>query len=448
MGKSIPENDIYRVAKIFDDDNFLNNMSRAQLVLVCRYMGLTPYGGDQFLRFQLRNKISSLREDDRQIYWEGVDALNTLELKQACQDRGMGATGLTVNQLRRQLNQWLELSVNKKVSTSLLILSRAYTLNVPIAEMDSASIGEVIGGLDPELARTTLAEIIETLEQEGFIEADPKTLTELKLEAIRKQNEIIESESARKEKRKKKEKATKSAEQYVDTDAQPLTLNKEEQKIMLEPGKPMEDIALDLSTSPATAKMPRAVDEVVDAKKEAERVSKAEVTSHLDVTEVLESLKIMASDSPIEDEKKELEEIVEKMESMVGDAAITVGRIRKRKDKEASEEKSPEETTPVDRTQRALQKRLQRMLEELEQDVESYDKTVGDKLKLLDLDKDGLVSCEELRTALRTKLAEEYSDAEINKVVETLDLDRDGIVSVEELATILQKHLEMRDQAE
>ena len=34
-------------------------------------MGLTPYGADAFLRFQLRAKLRAIKEDDRRILWEG-----------------------------------------------------------------------------------------------------------------------------------------------------------------------------------------------------------------------------------------------------------------------------------------------------------------------------------------------------------------------------------------
>ena len=61
-------------------------MSRSQLVMLCKYMGLVPFGGNDFLRFQLRNKINALREDDASIFFEGVDGLNLLELKQGTID--------------------------------------------------------------------------------------------------------------------------------------------------------------------------------------------------------------------------------------------------------------------------------------------------------------------------------------------------------------------------
>lgn len=72
------------MARLFKDELTLANVARPQLVSMCQYMGLPPYGADAFLRFQLRTKLRSIQEDDRRILWEGIDSLNTLELREAC----------------------------------------------------------------------------------------------------------------------------------------------------------------------------------------------------------------------------------------------------------------------------------------------------------------------------------------------------------------------------
>jgi LETM1 and EF-hand domain-containing protein 1 len=60
-----------------------------QLTGMCTYMSIPPYGSDNFLRFQLRFKIRALKEDDQRILWEGIDSLTKMELREACQERGM-----------------------------------------------------------------------------------------------------------------------------------------------------------------------------------------------------------------------------------------------------------------------------------------------------------------------------------------------------------------------
>jgi LETM1 and EF-hand domain-containing protein 1 len=83
-GEHIPNDQVLRIAKLFKDELTLNNVPRQQLVGMCQYMGLQAYGTDSFMRFQLRSKLRALQEDDRRILWEGIDSLNTIELRDAC----------------------------------------------------------------------------------------------------------------------------------------------------------------------------------------------------------------------------------------------------------------------------------------------------------------------------------------------------------------------------
>ena len=86
-GVQISTTDINRFARLFKDELTMDNITRPQLASMCAFMGLRPYGGDNFLRFQLRAKLRNLKEDDQRIVWEGVDNLTTSELKEACRVR-------------------------------------------------------------------------------------------------------------------------------------------------------------------------------------------------------------------------------------------------------------------------------------------------------------------------------------------------------------------------
>ena len=131
-------------------------MNRMQLVNMCRYMGISPYGSAAFLRFQLRYKVrgeyaseawqkmrwrvldrpcsialhekmrlaesatvsnferlkppsnfphstrAALKEDDQRILWEGLDSLTKSELRECCQERGMRSTGLSKEGYRKR----------------------------------------------------------------------------------------------------------------------------------------------------------------------------------------------------------------------------------------------------------------------------------------------------------------------------------------------------------
>lgn len=44
------------------DELTMDNISRSGLVNMCRYMGLPPFGNDNFLRFQLRSKLRAITQ--------------------------------------------------------------------------------------------------------------------------------------------------------------------------------------------------------------------------------------------------------------------------------------------------------------------------------------------------------------------------------------------------
>ncbi|KAH8117436.1 MRS7 family protein [Phellopilus nigrolimitatus] len=125
-GESPSTTDIVNVAKLFDDDLTLDNLSRPQLVSMCRYMGLNAFGTDNFLRGAIRARLSQLRRDDQLIDMEGNDSLSTSELQQACQARGIRTIGASPTRLRSELNTWIKLHLHNRVSGVLLILGRAF----------------------------------------------------------------------------------------------------------------------------------------------------------------------------------------------------------------------------------------------------------------------------------------------------------------------------------
>ncbi|XP_014746314.1 PREDICTED: LETM1 domain-containing protein LETM2, mitochondrial isoform X4 [Sturnus vulgaris] len=79
---------------------------------------------------------------------EGVSGLSVSELQSACRARGMRSLGLTEEQLKEQLGQWLDLHLKENVPSSLLLLSRALYLidlkpqSVPIPQ---SKTGEAAG---------------------------------------------------------------------------------------------------------------------------------------------------------------------------------------------------------------------------------------------------------------------------------------------------------------
>lgn len=227
-GEMIPPEIIIQYANYFQDDLTLDNMPRMQLINMCKYMNIPPYGSDAFLRFQLRHKIRTLKEDDQRILWEGIDSLTKMELREACQERGMRSTGLSKDSYKRSLQQWLDLSVNKSVPISLLIMSRTFFLRDEMTTVSAdedgsksmAGLADAISGLDKDVVNEVVLEIATSEEKKS----NPDVM-KIKLEVLAQQNERIREEqqerevaAKKKEQDKEKEKEKQEALQEDSTD--------------------------------------------------------------------------------------------------------------------------------------------------------------------------------------------------------------------------------------
>ncbi|XP_037113874.1 LETM1 domain-containing protein LETM2, mitochondrial [Syngnathus acus] len=127
-GEQPTTKDIVRFSKLFEDELTLEHLERPQLVALCKLLELQPIGTNNLLRFQLMLQLRTIKSDDEMIAAEGVAAMSVSELQAACRSRGMRSLGLTTDQLRLQLQQWLDLHLNEDVPPSLLLLSRAMYL--------------------------------------------------------------------------------------------------------------------------------------------------------------------------------------------------------------------------------------------------------------------------------------------------------------------------------
>ncbi|KAM9787022.1 mitochondrial proton/calcium exchanger protein isoform X2 [Syngnathus typhle] len=135
-GERPSNEEILRFSKLFEDELTLDNLTRPQLVALCRLLELQSIGTNNFLRFQLIMKLRNIRADDKLIAEEGVESLNVNEVQSACRVRGMRSLGVTEERLREQLSQWLELHLKQQIPTSLLLLSRAMYLPDTLSPAD------------------------------------------------------------------------------------------------------------------------------------------------------------------------------------------------------------------------------------------------------------------------------------------------------------------------
>jgi ribosomal protein S11 len=105
--------------------------------------------------------------------------------------------------------------------------------------------------------------------------------------------------------------------------------------------------------------------------------------------------------------------------------------------------KNIEQGSSADVAVSRVSSKLNSMLQQLEADIVKVDEAIGEKLHVLDIDEDGMMSEQEmtavLQTALKTKLTEEEAARKVRKLMAEVDLDEDGVVSVEELKKWLRE---------
>lgn len=201
-GEKPTTQDVVKVCKAFRDDLTLDNLSRPQLVSMCRYMNLNTFGTDQMLRYQIRHRMRQIKRDDRAIAYEGVDSLSVAELQVACASRGIKTQGVSPARLREDLQMWLDLRLKEGVPSTLLVLSNAYMYGQSGDNAVANQIDALIGVLSsiPE-------ELYHEIELEVY-NAEGAATNKLRLEVLREQQELIEDESEQNESNQKTGMAT------------------------------------------------------------------------------------------------------------------------------------------------------------------------------------------------------------------------------------------------
>ncbi|XP_028799027.1 mitochondrial proton/calcium exchanger protein-like [Neltuma alba] len=387
-GARVSNDEILGFAKLFNDELTLDNISRARLVNMCKYMGISPFGTDAYLRYMLRRCLQRIKEDDVLIQAEGVDSLSEAELREECTERGMLGL-LSVEEMRQQLRDWLELSLNHSVPSSLLILSRAFTVS---------------GRLKPEEAvQATLSslpdEVVDTVGVTSLPSGDSVSERRRKLEFLEMQEELIKEEEDREE----VEQAKMGSNSGQDN---------------------MASKEINISTA-----------------SEAQQLARARALERQEqLCELSRALAVLASASSVSREREEFLRLVDKeielYNSMVGKDGTTDGRDALKAYKDAREEN--EHTTELDERDElssALIEKVDAMLQKLEKEIDDVDAKIGDRWRLLDRDYDGKVTPEEVAAAaiyLKDTLGKEG----IQELISNLSKDRDGKILVEDIVKL------------
>ncbi|KZT11621.1 LETM1-domain-containing protein [Laetiporus sulphureus 93-53] len=222
--------DVINFARLFDDDLTLDNLSRPQLVSLCRYMGINAFGTDNFLRGTIRTRLLELRRDDQLIDMEGVDNLSVSELQAACQSRGIRTGGVSPARLRDDLTTWISLHLKNRVSGVLLVLARAFQFDKRFGDEEDGN-SEIIKSLE-----SVLSGLPDNLLNEAELEVDSdKASYKQKLEVLQQQEELIEDEQEQEEKEEAARRAQKEEEARLAQSLLPESELREEPEKVEEP---------------------------------------------------------------------------------------------------------------------------------------------------------------------------------------------------------------------
>ncbi|KAF3965414.1 hypothetical protein CMV_010392 [Castanea mollissima] len=396
-GTSVSNEEILGFAKLFNDELTLDNISRPRLLSMCKYMGIDTKlfkfsFSDAYLRYMLRKRLQRIKADDRLIQAEGVESLSEAELREDCRERGM-LGNRSVEEMRQQLRDWLDLSLNHSLPSSLLILSRAFVVSgkLKLEEALQATISSL-----PD-------EVTDTVGVTALPSEDSVSGRRRKLEYLEMQEELIKEEEEKEE---------------------------EEQARMKESKASQEDLALKEMTGP-TAR---------EAHEQA-RERTLEKQEHL--CELSRALAVLASASSVSREREEFLSLVNKeielYNSMVEkegtDGEKDVMKAYRAAAAAREESDNADEVAEGEEVSSALIERVDAMLQNLEQEIDDVDAKIGDRWRLLDRDYDGKVTPEEVASAamyLKDTLGKEG----VQELISNLSKDGDGKILVEDIVKL------------
>ncbi|GJN21543.1 hypothetical protein PR202_gb09028 [Eleusine coracana subsp. coracana] len=387
-----------------DLDEFLNKVRRGERVSNDEILNFAKLFNDELTL----DNMNRIKNDDKMIQAEGVESLSEEELRQACRERGhLGL--LSTEEMRQQLRDWLDLSLNHAVPSSLLILSRAFTVS---------------GRMKPEEAVVaTLSslpdEVVDTV---GTVLPSEDSVSERrrKLEFLEMQEELIKEE----EKRKEKEEKAKQ---------------EKEEKVKLKEGESTtEDLALKEMTE-ATAK-------------EEEELREAKEHDKEKLCNISRALAVLASASSVSKERQEFLSLVNKeielYNSMLEKEGTEGGEEAKRAYLAAREESERDaEVAAEEKVSSALIEKVDSMLQELEKEIDDVDAQIGNRWQLLDRDHDGKVTPEEVAAAA-AYLKDTIGKEGIQELISNLSKDKEGKILVEDIVKLASQTEENNEEEE
>ncbi|XP_015675932.1 mitochondrial proton/calcium exchanger protein [Protobothrops mucrosquamatus] len=392
-GERPSNEEILRFSKLFEDELTLDNLTRPQLVALCKLLELQSIGTNNFLRFQLIMRLRSIKADDKLITEEGMESLTVKELQAACRARGMRALGVTEERLKDQLKQWLDLHLNQEIPTSLLILSRALYLPETLSPADQL--------------KTTLQILPENVAKEAQVKAaeveGEQIDNKARLEATLQEEEAIRKEHHEKELEKLSEAAEKAKETLHAAERVNAAAERELAKV---------NLALEAEVLKDTAP-------VLEGTK-GEEITKEEIDMLSDAcTKLKEQKKLLTK------EKEELEDLKDDVQEYSED-------LQEIKELTKS---GPEDLVEESKASKRLTKRVNRMIGQMDRIIQELerDQKSGDASAPIG---ENLISIHDLINVL--KQLQEIPESKLNKLAEALDENKDGKINLDDVVKVIE----------
>lgn len=400
-----PSNEqIIKFSKLFEDELTLDNLTRPQLVALCRLLELQSIGTNNFLRFQLIMKLRAIRADDKLIAEEGVESMNVNEVQAACRVRGMRSLGVTEERLREQLSQWLELHLNQQIPTSLLLLSRAMYLPDTLSPADQL--------------KTTLQTLPEMVTKEAQLKVAEIELSKVdnktKLETMLQEEAAIRQDTKDREMERQADAAEKAArEDELGHEANGLKRSE------------AETVSFQANRS-AHSETLRDPAPVIEGSK-GEEITKEEIDLLSDACSKLKEQKKLLTL-----EKEELEELKDDVQEYNED----LEEIKKEFSK-SGQEKALEESKASQR----LSKRVTRMIGRIDKIILELEK---DKV-ILDGQVDSgatppvgenLIGIDELINVMRQ--IQNIPEDKLQRIADALDDNKDGKIDIDDVIKVVE----------
>ncbi|XP_072220813.1 mitochondrial proton/calcium exchanger protein isoform X3 [Leuresthes tenuis] len=395
-----PSNEqIIKFSKLFEDELTLDNLTRPQLVALCRLLELQSIGTNNFLRFQLIMKLRAIRADDKLIAEEGVVSLNVNEVQAACRVRGMRSLGVTEERLREQLVQWLELHLNQQIPTSLLLLSRAMYLPDTLSPADQL--------------KTTLQTLPEMVTKEAQLKVAEIELSKVdnktKLETMLQEEAAIRQDTKDREMERLADAAEKAARE-VELELEASRMKYSEAKV----------------TRATHSETLRDTAPVIEGIK-GEEITKEEIDMLSDACSKLKEQKklLTLEKEELEDLKDDVQEYNEDLEEIKKEFSMS-GQAKAIEESKASQRLSKRVTRMIGR--------IDKIILELEKDKVILDGQVdsGTTPPV----GENLISIDELISVMRQ--IQNIPEDKLQRIAEALDDNKDGKVDIDDVIKVVE----------